>query len=275
MNAALAHLHDFAGIFSASRSDVSSVTSNVCRLRLFTPTISAPESSAGSSSACIVHFHQRGHFVLRRQLAKPPHLGFVQQRGDQQNRIGAMRGGFDHVNFVDREILAQHRQCNGAIARTPDRPACLGRNRNRSGRSARPRRPIRRPARWPPDRNCSSSTPLLGDAFLISEIIAGWEDVSARSKIPSAPARFAAVRSSSARCCAVSRSSACLFLTMRARMSGTTTAMSGRFHGSITRTRIPLAGSIEQVQEPPWSIATRRALSRLKAEPGGSDATER
>src|SRR5580698_574183 len=39
------------GIFSASRKEVSSVTSNVCRFRLFTPTICAPDPSARSSSA--------------------------------------------------------------------------------------------------------------------------------------------------------------------------------------------------------------------------------
>src|SRR5579871_1057893 len=40
-----------AGIFGANLKEVSRVTSNVCRLRLLTPIISAPESTAAASSA--------------------------------------------------------------------------------------------------------------------------------------------------------------------------------------------------------------------------------
>ena len=64
-----------------------------------------------------MHFHQRRHPVLGGQFAQPAQFLFFENRGDQQNRVGAVCGGFDHMEFVDREILAQdwqgHRRARG------------------------------------------------------------------------------------------------------------------------------------------------------------------
>jgi len=53
-----------------------------------------------------MHFHQRVELEYRRQFAKAPQLRGIENRGDQQNRIGPARRRFDDVVIVDREILA-------------------------------------------------------------------------------------------------------------------------------------------------------------------------
>ena len=98
VNAALADLNAPAGMCSARRSEVSSVTSKVVRSRLFTPMISAPEAMRGVEFA-----RGRGPRPARpcryraASSRKSRSSRSVEDRGDQQNRVGAMRRGFDDV----------------------------------------------------------------------------------------------------------------------------------------------------------------------------------
>ena len=156
----------------------------------------------------------------RRQFAKAAQLRFIEDRRDQQNGIGARGRRFEDVVFGDGEILAEDRQRAGGARRAEDRRDCPERNRGRSERRAPP--PRRARIAWPDPAGWKSSTrtPLLGDAFLISEMMAGRLERNAAAKSRrSFRFSFAIVRSSDAGI-AAARSSSRLRDTIRARMSG-------------------------------------------------------
>src|ERR1017187_6282172 len=132
------------GMRGAKRSDVSSVTSNVVRSRLLTPTIPAPASIAfaSSRSSCtddssarvdclrqfpfVVHLDQRRHPIAGgRHLRQPANLARGQDGRNQQDGVRAASRRFRHVIFVEREILPQHRQSADAARRRQVRQAAL------------------------------------------------------------------------------------------------------------------------------------------------------
>ena len=70
----------------------------------------------------VVHFHQRRHAIALGQFAEVAHLALGKDRGDQQNRVRAVRRGLMNVILVDGEILAQDRKTGRRRAPIPDRP---------------------------------------------------------------------------------------------------------------------------------------------------------
>ena len=88
-----------------------------------------------------MNFNERGHAKLSGEFAIAAHFFGGQNRGDQQNGIGAVRGGFNHVIFADGEILAQRRDTGPRIGRLQILEAALeksliGKN-GKSGRASR------------------------------------------------------------------------------------------------------------------------------------------
>ena len=78
-------------------------------------------------------FDQRGHSIARCEYTKASHLSDIKNGGDQQDGVGSVRGGFDDMEFVDREILAQNRNGDrGAggfeIGETPLKKLFIGEN---------------------------------------------------------------------------------------------------------------------------------------------------
>ena len=98
-----------SGMRLANRSDVSRRHLEGMQIAI----VDADDFRAGSERLVelfgIVHLNQGGHSVFRGKLAKAPHPGHVEHGCDQQNGVGSMGGGFDHVEIVNREILTQHR----------------------------------------------------------------------------------------------------------------------------------------------------------------------
>ena len=187
-----------------------------------------------------------------------------------------MSGGLHHVNLVQGKVFSQNRQLDGRARCRQIVDRAL--EKIEIGKDAQRRRATRG-INTRDGRRMESfyqDTPA-GRRFLDLGDNRRRRRCQRRTKIPRASASLRSLplylRVAAAQCspCSSTR----LFSTMRARMSGTTTGMSGKLHGSITRTRIPLAGSISQVQEPPCSVAMWRALSRLRPHPGGSDARDR
>ena len=172
---------DASGNCGASANEVSSETWKVRRSRLLTPTISAPDRRARSSSPRIVNFHQRRHSKFPRQFAKVPELGFVENRGNQQDGVRADGSGFDDVIVGDDEILADDRQIAGGaggpeIGNAALEEVAIGKDGDRRG-AAFPYC-LASSAGW----KSSTRTPLLGEAFLISAMIAGRFARSAAAK---------------------------------------------------------------------------------------------
>ncbi len=54
---------------------------------------------------------------MRRENPEIAHLGRLQDRRDQEDGVGAVGRRFDHVQFVDGEILAQNRDRDGRAGR--------------------------------------------------------------------------------------------------------------------------------------------------------------
>ena len=99
-----------------------------------------------------------------------------------KNGIGAMRRRFNHVIFADREILAKRGNPDGRTRCSRDR-----RDRpERSAASVNTESAAAPPASYSrafqPVGNSALSSPLLGDAFFISAIIAGVCDRNAAAK---------------------------------------------------------------------------------------------
>src|SRR5262249_38874344 len=66
------------------------------------------------------------------------HFGFVQDGSDQKNRVGSMRGGFNHMKISYGKVLAQHWKSNGAsgrleIAQRPFKELLVGEDTERYG----------------------------------------------------------------------------------------------------------------------------------------------
>ena len=114
-----------AGIFSAEPQ--RSFERDLERVQI--AIVDADDLRAGSERGVellvIVNLHQRGHAVARGEFPKIAHLRTFQDRRDQQNRVGAVRGGFDHVQFVDGEILAQNRDRDRGARRFEIRQTAL------------------------------------------------------------------------------------------------------------------------------------------------------
>ena len=89
-----------------------------------------------------------------------------------------MRGSFDHVKLIERKVLAQHGQGTAARAasRSPRAPWKKWRSVS-TLRAAAP--PLAYISAIDTGSNSSARTPLLGDAFLISPMIAGERALSA------------------------------------------------------------------------------------------------
>ena len=104
------------GMCSASRSEVSSVTSKVVRSRLLTPMISAPEAMAASSSARLwtstsAAMRYRAASSRKSRISRSVRMAAI-------NRIAsAVRGGFDDLRWCDCEILAQRRKLDCGAGR--------------------------------------------------------------------------------------------------------------------------------------------------------------
>src|ERR1700682_1661850 len=102
------------GICEARRRQVSMSTSKVWRLRLLTPMMRPPEAMARAGtegqreSVFIVDLHQSRHAVLFGEFAEVAQFGFCEDGGNEQDGVGAVRGGFDDVDSVNGEILAEH-----------------------------------------------------------------------------------------------------------------------------------------------------------------------
>jgi hypothetical protein len=96
-----------AGSFSPSGMRFADRLRSVRRLRLLMPIRSHPASSARCSSASSWASHKNVEALGARHLP-PATQFFLGESGDnQQNRIGAVGAGFDDLEFVDDEILAQ------------------------------------------------------------------------------------------------------------------------------------------------------------------------
>ena len=80
------------------------------RSRLLTPMRSAPEAMAAIEFGAVVDLDQRGHAVPRGGFAEIAEFAFGEDGGDQQNRVGPMRRGFDDLRGGDCKILAQRRK---------------------------------------------------------------------------------------------------------------------------------------------------------------------
>ena len=125
------------GISGASASLVASVVSKVRRLRLLTPIIGERSFSARSSSA-------RSWISISTSMpcamaASSISLAArVVERGhDDQDAVGAMGAGFDHLIGVEHEILAQHRQVGRRARRDHEIEMALERRRVGQHRQAR------------------------------------------------------------------------------------------------------------------------------------------
>ena len=63
------------------------------------------------SSVTVVHLHQHGHT----EVGRPAHgasesISSERMRDNEQHRVRTHRAGLDHVQRIDGEVLAQHRQ---------------------------------------------------------------------------------------------------------------------------------------------------------------------
>ncbi len=213
-----------AGIFSASCSEVSRFTSKVCRLRLLTPIKRAPGGDGRLQLFFVMHLHQRRHSIALGQFAEIAHLAFGEDGGDQKNGVGAMGRGLMDMIRVDGEILAQGWKLHGRsrrlqIRQTAQEMFFVGENRQR-GRAA-----LLIEARDSRGSNSDARTPLLGDAFLISAMMAVRGLVSAARK----SRRWGIERSARA---SISASRTCrssfFCSTILARMSGSAFTMGGK-----------------------------------------------
>ena len=102
------------GTSAASRSPTPRSSSKVPRSRAFTPTICAPMLSARSSSALVVGLDEHGQAEPAGELVQIGEDDVVGDRGDdEQDRVGADRAGLVHLDLVDDEVLAQHRELAG------------------------------------------------------------------------------------------------------------------------------------------------------------------
>src|SRR5258708_2919403 len=79
--------------------------------------VDADDARAGSYGekeiVFIVDFHQGRHAVLLSEFAEATQFGLGEDGGDEQNRVGVVRGGFEDVDSVDGEVLAQDRKSGG------------------------------------------------------------------------------------------------------------------------------------------------------------------
>src|SRR5579883_1222536 len=73
----------------------------------------AHDFSAGSKRGvkfrAVVNFDERGHLEFRGEFAVAPQFRFVENGGDEENRVSSVGGGFNDVDFVDGEIFTQDR----------------------------------------------------------------------------------------------------------------------------------------------------------------------
>ena len=144
-------------------------TSSVRRLRLLTPTISAPAVERALELVDVVDLDERGQAQCAAASDAARRSSRVgERRDDQQHGVGAVRARLEQLILVDDEVLAEQRQRDGvAHARAGDR-ARRRRTSARSGPTSRPRRHARRPSQSRPGRSRARSTPRDGERRLHS-----------------------------------------------------------------------------------------------------------
>ena len=111
------------------------------RLRLLIPSTSASTSSAVSSSRSSWTSTSASRSSSLRLLQQLAELGYLERGDDQQDRVGAGRGGFVELVAGDDEVLAQDRQRGGRarLAQVVERAAeveRLGEDAQRRGAAA-------------------------------------------------------------------------------------------------------------------------------------------
>ena len=102
---------DSGGTSAARRSPTPRSSSKVPRSRAFTPTICAPMLRARSSSDWSWVSTSTARPSPRASSWRSARTTSSGMRGDdQQDRVGTDRTGLEHLDLVDHEVLAEHRE---------------------------------------------------------------------------------------------------------------------------------------------------------------------